>query len=73
MTAKNEVEVAKMEKVIETLHKEGSETYIRLQQIASFQQVDKTIIVPTDSRLFVPIGNLDNDKKLNNIIPDNNK
>ncbi|MHA1733178.1 MAG: SPFH domain-containing protein [Promethearchaeota archaeon] len=54
--AENEAEVARIKKTIEALAVDGGEAYIRLQQVASFENVDKTIIVPTDSRLFVPVG-----------------
>ena len=53
----NTLELEKMNTSIDHLTQEGGEAYIRLQQVQSFRNVDKTIIVPTDSKLFVPIGN----------------
>ena len=51
-----------MNKMIETLKGEGSESYIKLQNIKSFGNVKKTVIVPTDSRLFIPMDGMDGKK-----------
>ena len=62
--AENISESEKIAKIIEVLKEEGGDAYIRLQQVLSFMNVDKTVIVPTDSRLFVPMGGLENGTKI---------
>jgi hypothetical protein len=61
--AENQAEIDKIQKIIETLKAEGGNAYIKLQQVLSFTNVDKTLIVPTDSKLFVPIGTSGSDHK----------
>jgi len=61
-TAENEAESMKIAKIIEVLKEQGGEMYIKLQQVLSFMNVDKTVIVPTDSKLFVPMGGFDQTK-----------
>lgn len=62
--AANESEIEKISQIIETLKKEGGDMYIKLQQVLSFMNVDKTVIVPTDSRLFLPMGSFENGEKI---------
>ncbi len=57
-TAENQAEAEKIAKIIELLKDQGGDAYIRLQQVLSFMNVDKTVIIPTDSKLFVPMGDL---------------
>jgi major vault protein len=68
--AENDEEIAKIKNSIEVLKQEGSESYIKLQQVLSFANVDKTIVVPTDSKLFIPMGNMDNSGSLKKMIQD---
>ncbi len=67
---KKAAEAEKIGKVIEALQKDGDNTYIRLQQVLSFTNVDKTVIVPTDLRLFVPMGDVLQNKKIDEILED---
>ncbi len=60
--AENLSESEKITKIIEALNEKGGDAYIRLQQVLSFMNVDKTVIVPTDSKLFVPMGGFGNGK-----------
>ena len=61
-TAENESEAIKIAKIIEVLKEQGGEMYIKLQQVLSFMNVSKTVIVPTDSKLFIPMGGFDQTK-----------
>lgn len=56
--AKAEAEANKISKTIEALKAAGSDQYLKLQQIGTFNNVDKTLIVPTDSKLFIPMADL---------------
>ena len=62
--AENQSESEKITRVIQALKEQGGEMYIKLQQVLSFMNVDKTVIVPTDSKLFVPMGGFENVKGL---------
>lgn len=66
--SENESEAEKIAKIIEVLKNEGGDTYIRLQQVLSFTNVDKTVVVPTDSRLFIPMGSMINNKSLDEVL-----
>jgi len=63
-TAENLAEAEKITNIIQALENEGGATYIKLQQILSFMNVDKTIIVPTDSRIFLPMDGLGINKEI---------
>lgn len=54
--AETRAEIDKIQQTIAAIREQGGEAYIRLQQVQAFQNVEKTIVVPTDSRLFVPLG-----------------
>nr|MDO8108729.1 hypothetical protein [Candidatus Sigynarchaeota archaeon] len=72
-TAENAMELEKMTQSLEVLQKQGADAYLRLQQVLSFANVEKTVIVPTDSRLFIPLGEADKAKKAERILPDEEK
>ncbi|GAB4328144.1 MAG: hypothetical protein Kow0069_35290 [Promethearchaeota archaeon] len=67
--ARTAAEVERVKQLAEALTSKGGEAYIRLQQVLSFVNVDKTLIVPSDSRLFVPLGSLEG-RKPPTILPD---
>ncbi|HME55708.1 MAG TPA: SPFH domain-containing protein [Candidatus Lokiarchaeia archaeon] len=66
-----EAEAAKISKIIEVL--QSPDAYIRLQQVLSFKNVEKTVVVPTDSRLFVPIGQNQESDSLEHVLKDNDE
>jgi len=55
-TAKNEMDLNKMMKTLENLHDAASEAYLRLEQVRSFDNIEKTVIVPSDAKVWVPFG-----------------
>ena len=69
-SAEAEADYEKATKLITALKAEGGESYIRLQQVLSFMNVEKTVIVPTDSKLFVPMGNIDSTSKISRMLDD---
>ena len=59
LAAEAEAEANRISKIIDALKTQEEKASIRLQQVLSFKNVKKTVVVPTDSRLFVPIGQND--------------
>lgn len=55
-TAKNEMENNKMTKILENLHDSATDAFIRLEQVRSFDNIEKTVIVPSDAKVWVPFG-----------------
>jgi major vault protein len=51
-------EAEKIAKIASAIKQEGGESYIRLQQVASFGNVEKTLIVPSDSKLWIPFSDV---------------
>ncbi len=58
-TAKSQIRIEYMKQSLQTLNNEGAEEYLRLQQVQSFNNVEKTIVVPSESKVFMPLGNLE--------------
>jgi major vault protein len=69
----NAMDLEKMTQSLAILQKDGADAYLRLQQVMSFANVEKTVIVPTDSRLFIPMGDIEKAKKLTDILPENDE
>ena len=59
-SAEADAKINEMVRTIETLQIDGSRAYLQMQHILSFANIGKTLIVPSDSKLILPIL----DKKL---------
>jgi major vault protein len=71
--AENAMDLEKMTQSLAILQKDGADAYLRLQQVLSFANVEKTVIVPTDSRLFIPMGDLEKAKKAVDMLPEDDE
>ena len=71
-TAEAEAEASKISKIIASLG-DNPDRYIRLQQVLSFKNVSKTVVVPTDSKLFVPIGSMSGDDAIGKSLQDDDE
>ncbi len=56
--AEIQAKIDEMNKVIETLNLDAEKMYLQLQHILSFANIDKTLIVPTSSKLILPTEKL---------------
>ncbi|WP_371801875.1 hypothetical protein [Candidatus Lokiarchaeum ossiferum] len=54
----NQGEELHLKNTLLLLESSTTEEYLRLQQVKSFQNVEKTVILPTDSKIFVPMGDI---------------
>jgi len=56
----NQLELEKMNEILTHLHDTAADAYIRLEQIRSFNNVEKTVVLPSDAKIWVPYGANDN-------------
>lgn len=54
--AEARAEAERVTRITASLQTDGAERYLRLRQIDGFGKVDKTLVVPTDARIYLPMG-----------------
>lgn len=56
--AETDAKIEEMKRVIETVKADDSKTLLQLEHIKAFGNIRKVLILPTDSKLFLPSGKL---------------